>query len=155
MAKVENTRVNSQLAAVKHVLPTTVCCTACTFRKCQAKKSEALRSYLNRFTAESTYVRWALNVGVLAYLTNGVHLETPFWDELQQKKCRSISEFYRKENKFLKLKKSKEALHKVQRTSTSKKNDPGEMHESNKGKEKKERIGKAGEEPEEIVERAG
>ena len=48
-----------------------------------------------------------------------------------------MSEFYRKANKFLKLENSKEALQKAQGTSTSKKNNPGEAPESNKGKEKK------------------
>ena len=46
-------------------------------------KSEGLRSYLNRLIANSAYVRWAPNTGILAHLTNeGVLLETPFWDEL-------------------------------------------------------------------------
>ena len=50
-----------------------------------------------------------------------------------------MSQFYRKANKFLKLENSKEALHKAHGTSTSKKNDPGEATESNKGKEKRKR----------------
>ena len=56
---------------------------------------------------------------------------------LQQKECRSVTEFYRKANKFLKLENSKEALNKAQRTPTSKKNDPEEAVERNKGKEKR------------------
>ena len=63
--------------------------------------------------------------------------ETPFWDELKQKECKSVNEFYRKANKFLKLENSKEALHKAQGTSTSKKNDLGEMPENYKCKEKR------------------
>ena len=62
---------------------------------------------------ESAYVKWMLDAGVLSHLTNRVLLETPFWDELQQKECRSVSKFYVKENKFLKLENSKEALHKA------------------------------------------
>ena len=69
-------------------------------------------------------------------LTNEGLLETHFWDELQQK-CRSVGEFYRKANTFLKLENSNEALHKVQGASTSKKNDQGEVFESNNGKEKR------------------
>ena len=36
------------------------------------KKEESLKSYLNRFTMELFRVRWAPDVEVLAYLTNGV-----------------------------------------------------------------------------------
>ena len=46
-------------------------------------------------------------------------------------------EFYRKVNKFLKLENYKEALHKAHGTSTNKKNDPGEVANSNKGKDKR------------------
>ena len=73
-----------------------------------------------------------LDVGVLAPLTNGLLSETPFWDEFQQKECRSVSEFYKKASKFLKLENSKEALHKAQGVSTSKKNDQGETSMSKK-----------------------
>ena len=98
---------------------------------------ESLRSYINHFTDKSAYVTWLLDVGVLAHLTNGVLLETPFWDELQQKKCRSVNEFDKKASKFLKLENSKEALHKAERTSTNKKNDLGEALHGNKSKEKR------------------
>ena len=54
---------------------------------------------------------------------NGVLLETPFWDDLQQKEFRSAYEFYRKARKYLKLDDSKEALHKIERMTTGKKND--------------------------------
>ena len=62
---------------------------------------------------ELSKVRWPLDVGILAHLTNGVLLETSFWDELQQKECKSVSEFYEKHSKSLKLENSKEALHKA------------------------------------------
>ena len=77
------------------------------------KKGESLKSFLNRFTMELSKVRWAPNAGVLAHLTNGVLPKTPLWDELQQKECKSISEFYKKANKLLKLENSKEDLHKA------------------------------------------
>ena len=77
------------------------------------------------------------DVGALAHLINRVLPEIPFWDKLQQKECRSVSEFYRKTNKFLKLENSKEALHKAQGMSTNKKNDPGEALDGNKSKEKR------------------
>ena len=56
---------------------------------------------------------------------NGVLHKALFWDELQQKKCRSVDEFYRKVRKYLKLEDSKEALRKTEGATTSKKNDPG------------------------------
>ena len=70
-----------------------------------------MKSYLNRFTTEQARVRWALDVCVFGHLTNGVLLETPFWDKHQQKECTSVSEFYKKASKFLKLENSKEALY--------------------------------------------
>ena len=91
------------------------------------KKDESLKSYLNHFMEESSYVISTPDASVLAYLTNGVVPETPFWDELQQKECKSVNEFYRKVNKFLKLENSKEAPHKTQGTSI----------DGNKGKEKR------------------
>ena len=48
-----------------------------------------------------------------------------------------MSEFYIKENKFLKLENSYEALHKAQGMSTNKKNDPREALDGNKGKGKR------------------
>ena len=72
---------------------------------------------------ELSRVRWAAGARVLAHLTNGVQPETPFWDKLQQKECKSVSEFYKKANKFLKLENSTEALTKVQGTSSSRKSD--------------------------------
>ena len=72
------------------------------------------------------FVMWSPDVEVLAHLTNGVIPETLFLDELQQKECRSVGEFYRKANKFLKLEDSKEALRKAEGVATGKKNDQGE-----------------------------
>ena len=72
-----------------------------------------MKSYLNGFTIEKVRVRWAPNAGVLAHLTNGVLLETSFWDELEQKECRSTCEFYKKASKLMKLENSKEALPKA------------------------------------------
>ena len=74
------------------------------------KKGESLKSYLNHFTMELSRVRSALDAGVLSHLINGVLPETPFWDKLPQKECKSVSEFYKKATKFLKLENSKEAF---------------------------------------------
>ena len=63
------------------------------------------------------------------HLTNRVLLETLFWNELQQKECRSVSEFYKKTSKLLKLKNSKEALHKAQEATMSKKKGQGDKVE--------------------------
>ena len=98
------------------------------------KNGESLKSYLNHFIIELAHVRWALDAGILAHLTNGVLSETPLWDELQQKECRNVGEFYRKANKFLKLENSKEASNKAQGVFTSKKNDQRQVFASNKSK---------------------
>ena len=76
------------------------------------KKGENLKSYINRFYEMSNFVTWSSDARILAHLKNGVLPETSFWDELQQKECRSIDKFYRKARKYLKLKDSKEALRK-------------------------------------------
>ena len=101
------------------------------------KKGEALKSYINCFNEMSNFVTWLSNAGVLAHLTNGVLPETLFWDELPQKNCRSVGEFYRKASKFLKLEDSKEALRKAEGAKTSK-NDQGE---ATYGKSKDKRKG--------------
>ena len=74
------------------------------------KKGETLKSYINHFNEMSNFMTWSPDAGVSAHLTNEVLLETLFWDELQQKECRSVSEFYRKASKFLKLEDSKRSL---------------------------------------------
>ena len=56
---------------------------------------------------------------------------------LQQKECRSVSEFYRKASKFLKLEDSKEALRNAEGVAASKKNDLGEVPDNNKSKDKR------------------
>ena len=73
------------------------------------------------------FVAWSPDARVLAHLTNRVCPETQFWDELQQKECRNVSEFYRKASKFLKLEDSKEALLKVEGATADKKNGQGEV----------------------------
>ena len=80
----------------------------------EQKKGEILKSYINRFNEMSNFVTWSPDDGILAHLTNGVLLETPFLDELQQKEYKSIDELYRKAHKYLKLKDSKEALCKTE-----------------------------------------
>ena len=54
---------------------------------------------------------------------------------LQQKECKSISELYKKANKFLKLKNTNKALNKVQGASSSKKSDQGEKAEKRRVEE--------------------
>ena len=77
------------MATVEHVLPVTVpsdqalAILLAHLGNVKQKKGESLKSYLNRFTEELAYVRWTSDVGILAHLTNGVLLETPFWDEPQ------------------------------------------------------------------------
>ena len=89
------------------------------------KKGETLKLYINRFNDMSNFVTWSPHAGILTHLMNGVPPETPFWDKLQQKECRSVDEFYRKSHKYLKLEDSKEAMHKTKGTTTGKKSDPG------------------------------
>ena len=63
--------------------------------------------------------------------------ETPFWDDLQQKECRSVDEFCRKARKYLKLEDSKEALCKTEGMTTNKKNDPKAKVEGQKRQNKR------------------
>ena len=100
------------------------------------KKGESLKLYLNHFTTEQARVRWAPDEGVLVHLTNGVLPRIPLWDELQQKECRSIRKFYKKASKLLKLENLKEALHKAQEATTSKKKDQGDKVEQKSGNDR-------------------
>ena len=104
------------------------------------QEGESLKSFLNRFTMELSRVRWVLDIGVLAHLTNRFLPKTPFWDELQQKKCKSVSEFYKSMSKFLKLENSKEALHKTKESTTSKKNGQGEKMKGRKEARREEQM---------------
>ena len=61
----------------------------------------------------SNFLIWSPDASVPAHLTNGVLPKTSLWDELQQKECQSVDEFYKKARKYLKLEDSKEALHKT------------------------------------------
>ena len=106
------------------------------------KKDDSLKSYINHFNEMSNFVTWSPNAGVLAHLTNGVLPETPFWDELQQKECRSVSELYKKASKFPKLEDSKEALRKAEGAAANKKNDPREVPDNSKSKDKRRREDK-------------
>lgn len=101
------------------------------------QKGESLKLYLNWFMNKLSKVRWVLNARVLAHLTNGVLPETPFWDELQQKKCKNVSEFYKKASKYIKLENLKEALRKAKKPSTSKKMSQENKIEDKKGGEKR------------------
>ena len=99
------------------------------------KKGVTLKFYIDRFNDMSKFVTWSPDVGILAHLMNEVLIDTPFWDELLQKECQSVDEFYRKARKYLKLKDSKKALSKIERTTTGKKNDPGTAVDGQKGQE--------------------
>ena len=68
---------------------------------------------------------------------DGVLPKTLFWDELQQKECRSVDEFYRKICQYLKLEDSKEAMCKIEGTTTSKKNDRWARVNGQKGQDKR------------------
>ena len=98
------------------------------------KKGETLKSYINSFNDMSNFMTWSLDVGILAHLTNGVLLETLFWDELQQKEFQSMYELYRKAHKYLKLEDSNEAMCKTKGMTTNKKNDLGAGVEARKGR---------------------
>ena len=103
------------------------------------KKGETLKSHINRFNEISNFVTWSLDAGVLTHLTNGVLSETPFWDELQQKECKDVGEFYRKASKFLKLEDSKEALCKAEGAVADKKKNQGEaVDDKSKDKQRRE-----------------
>ena len=65
-------------------------------RNVKQKKGETLKSYINCFNDMSNFETQSPDARILAHLTNGVLLETLFWDELQQKECQNVDEFYRK-----------------------------------------------------------
>ena len=105
-----------------------------------------MKSYINRFNKMSNFVAWSQDARILAHLTNDVLPEILFWDELQQKECWSLDEFYRKARKYLNLEDSKEALRKTEVT-TDKKNDPDARVEGQQGQDKKRRQDKRARNP--------
>ena len=96
-----------------------------------------MKSYINLFNDMSNFITWSPDVRIVARLMNKVLPETPFWDKLQQKECRSVDKFYRKARKHLKLKDSKEALRKTEGTTTDKKTDPKTGVDGQNGQDKR------------------
>ena len=74
------------------------------------REIKSLKSYLARFNAELARVTYALDEGVLAHITFGVLSESKLWEELQEKECRTLADFNRKEDKHLRIENSKKAL---------------------------------------------
>ena len=62
-----------------------------------------MKSYISHFNDMSNFMTWSPDAWIVAHLLNGVLPKTPLWDELQQKECWRVDEFYRKANKYLKL----------------------------------------------------
>lgn len=83
----------------------------------------SLKSYINHFNAEFLKVSYALDVGVLAHLTSGVLPKIRFWDDLQDKDCKTLPEFYRMAGKYLRIENIQEALDTAKDFSIGKKND--------------------------------
>ena len=76
------------------------------------RKNESLKSYLARFNTELAHVTYALDEVVLAHIISDVLLESKLWEELQEQDYKMLVDFYRKMGKHLRIKSSKEALHK-------------------------------------------
>ena len=60
----------------------------------------------------------------------GVWPDTPFWDKLQKDECKSLSEFYRRTDKIMRLEMAREAIQAKKSTPTEKNNDNGKKRKN-------------------------
>ncbi|PON66054.1 hypothetical protein PanWU01x14_112810 [Parasponia andersonii] len=74
---------------------------------------ETLRSYLNRFTSELAKVNNPPEGGVLNLMMARVRPETKLCEELLERECRTLEEFYRRVGRHIRVESLCENLHKM------------------------------------------
>ncbi|PON33958.1 hypothetical protein PanWU01x14_348430 [Parasponia andersonii] len=76
---------------------------------------ETLRSYLNRFTSELAKINNPPEGGVLTLMMARVRPETKLWEELLERECRTLEDFYQRVGRHLRLESSSENLQKTKK----------------------------------------
>ena len=84
-----------------------------------------LNSYIKCFNNELTTICNPQENGVMMEAISGVRPDTPFWDKLEKDECKSLSEFYRRTNKIIRLETVRKATQVGKSTPSKKNNDNG------------------------------
>ena len=63
--------------------------------------NETLKAYIKRFNDELATIHNPQENGIMMTEISKVQPETPFWDKLQKDECKSLQEFYRREDKIM------------------------------------------------------
>ena len=74
------------------------------------REGETLKSYLRHFSDEAARVHSAPEEGVLFAAMGGVRPKTKLWNDLQERDCRTLEEFYARAEKHLRVENAEEAL---------------------------------------------
>ena len=76
-------------------------------------EGETLKSYLKRFSDEAARVHSAPEGEILFAAMGGVLLKTKLWNDLQERDCRTLEDFYARAEKYLCVENAKKALGKT------------------------------------------
>ena len=77
------------------------------------REGETLKSYLKHFNDEAAKVHSVPEDGVLFAAMGGVCPKTKLWNDLQERDCRTLEEFYARAEKYLRVENTEEALGKT------------------------------------------
>ena len=102
-------------------------------------EGETLKSYLKRFSDEAARVHSAPEGGVLFAAMGGVCPNTKLWNDLQERDCRTLEEFYAIFEKYLCIENTNEALGK---TNSPIKNPKDKKEKKRKNEESKPNVQK-------------
>ena len=94
-------------------------------------EGETLKFYLKRFNDEAARVHSAPEGGVLFAAMSGVCLKTKLWNDLQERDCRALEEFYARAEKYLRIENTEEALGKIDSSTKNPKENKKEMKRKN------------------------
>ena len=98
------------------------------------REGETLKSYLKHFSDEAARVYSVSEGGVLFAAMGRVCSKTKLWNNLQERDCRTLEEFYARAEKYLCLKNTEEALGK---TDSPTKNPEDKKEKKRKNEESK------------------
>ena len=87
--------------------------------------NETLKVYIKRFNDELMTMHNPQENGVMMVAISGVRPDTLFRDKLQKDECNMLTEFYRRANKIMHLKTTREAIQVGKSAPAEKNNDNG------------------------------
>ena len=108
--------------------------------------NEMLNAYIKCFNNELTTIRNPQENGVMMAAIFGVRLDTLFWDKLQKDECKSLTKFYRRADKIIRLETARKPIQAGKLAPAEKNNDNGKKRNNGDRRpslEKKNKIPKA------------